>query len=149
MNTLSYRINKDVLFKDLIANSGAFEVVLDGNPQRRFFNIQEFEKSLEKDGFYEICLGRCLISACCGVYVEVVHREDKVIWKRFLENMDGVRVSEIPIRMPDGNDGYEVRNFPSMIGKLIIYPPLEFNKEEYDKLVKQLKALHIENLAKK
>lgn len=139
MNKLSYKINKEAVLYTSTKKDEGFQVVINNNlASRWFFNIEELEKSLKSDGFYGIFDGPCFLKGCCGVYVEVVHDNDKVIWKRFLEQTDGIRVSNESIHMTDGNDAYEVQDLFVNEDKRE-HPPLVFSKVEYESFVKKLK----------
>jgi len=140
MNKLSYIINKQsILYKSPQLDEG-FQVVLNGDPSSVwFFNIKELENSSKDAGIYGVFDGPCFLKGCCGVYMEVVHEGNKIIWKRFFEGTDGVRVSEQPILMPDDNEAYEVHDlFFSKNNRHI--PLLEFDKTEYIKLVQDIKT---------
>lgn len=139
-NTLSYAINKQSILYESKQPDEGFQAVLNGDISSRwFFNIKELENSSKNNGIYGIFDGPCFLKGCCGIYIEVIHDGDKIIWRRFFEGTDGVRVSEQPILMPDDNDAYEVRDL-FFSGSNRYNPPLEFNKGEYIKLVQELKT---------
>jgi hypothetical protein len=133
MSKISYKLNNN----GTLYGKEAFEAVIDGIPTKWFFNVNEFMRSSGENGYCEIFLGNCLLSGCCGVYMEVIHQGKKILWKRVFEQMDGIRICDESVTMPDKNEAYEVENlFVSKDNYLSL--PIEFNKAEYQTLAREL-----------
>ena len=133
MNKLTFKIidGKEKIIPDS-PSCPDFCIVLDGVETNYFFDVGELEKSVEKDGVYNIAVCFCGERGCSGAEVEVVHKGDEVLWEKMWHtDYDGV------------SDEDEKREF-SFTENKVGHPdikkelPLKFDKEEYKALILNL-----------
>ena len=99
------------------------EVIIDGKQTDDYFDIPGFVLSVNQDGIFPMFTGCCGIFGCCGIYVEVKHEEDTIIWQKFWNGQCGGE--------PDPEDKIIEFQFTE---DFIVKPPLIFNQDEYKKL---------------
>ncbi len=103
------------------------EVVIDNRQTGNYFNTPGFVLSAKQDGIFPMFAGYCGTLGCCGVYIEVKHEKDIVIWQKFWNGQCG----------GDPDPGDEIMEF-KFTEDFIIKPPLVFSQGEYKKLANTL-----------
>ncbi|MDD5489242.1 MAG: hypothetical protein PHP25_00985 [Candidatus Moranbacteria bacterium] len=125
MNRLSYKVIKEN--ENMQPICPIFQIVLDDKETGFYFDVAGLELSSKKSGIFPIVIGRCDVIGCCGMYIEVAQKQDKVFWKKF---WNGQCCGE-----PEPDD--ELKEFRFADG-FIIKPPLEFDIKEYHNIFEQI-----------
>lgn len=125
MNQLSY---KTVDEKDKIAPScPSFRIVFNEEDTNYFFDVAALELSEKENGLFPIIVCQCGYLGCGGAYVEVSNNGNEVIWNKLWFGQS----------YPDPEPDDELKEFHLAEG-LVVKPPLKFDRQEYQLLIKQL-----------
>lgn len=127
MNKISFQFTKEDGLTD--SWTGGFELIINGRETDNFLDEAGFLLSTERDGLFPVFAGSCGQMGCCGIYIEVKHQDDKIIWEKFWH---GGCSGE-----PEPEDAISEIQF---VEDFVIKSPIVFDREEYQAMGAKLQA---------
>lgn len=125
MPKLSYFVDLDNY--NQMGNGPVFRLVIDNKDSVYFLIPAGLEYSSKKSGVFPVFNCSCGVMGCGGACIKVSHKHNKIVWEKVVDGQSSGEDSEgepnIPLEFKD---------------KTVITAPIEFDKKEYNQVVKKL-----------